>query len=418
MACYDGAGFVVPESSDLIPLPRYSRLFTVPTCAPVGWSARDNAFHVFGKSDGEQAVSAFLPPGYLRLHHPAYETTDKHYALPLWAYAAAGYAQGRFLAAAMKIDGCVRWHPGRYDDRTMLPGIKKLKKMFPGNRLVGHLAHCAVRYHCFNAKNLFMGRWEAPLPVSRACNARCAGCISQQDDGAFPASHDRISFRPTVKEITELAVRHLETADDGIVSFGQGCEGEPLLEADLAARAVEEIRRHTGKGVIHMNTNGFSPERLKKLADAGLDSVRISLSSARKNLYQAYYRPLRYSFSDVLESLRTCVRLGLYTCVNYLVFPGITDEDAEWRCLETLIASARPHAIQLRNLNIDPHVYLERMRKAGAGRSLIVGIPEIVRRLRARFPGVRLGYFNRTRKEIGRHLRALNRSEKDSRGPA
>jgi hypothetical protein len=59
-------------------------------------------------------------------------------------------------------------------------------------------------YHCFAAKNIFVGRWEAPLPTSPTCNARCVGCLSLQE-GECPASQDRIQFVPTPEEI-EAAV--------------------------------------------------------------------------------------------------------------------------------------------------------------------------------------------------------------------
>ena len=114
-------------------------------------------------------------------------------------------------------------------------------------------------YHCFAAKNIFVGRWEAPLPTSPSCNARCIGCLSLQE-GECCASQDRITFVPTPEEIAEAAIPHLRKAEDPIVSFGQGCEGEPLVQSKTLVRAVRMMRDATSRGVINLNTNGFSPD--------------------------------------------------------------------------------------------------------------------------------------------------------------
>jgi hypothetical protein len=115
------------------------------------------------------------------------------------------------------------------------------------NRLVRHLARCALEYHCFAAKNLFMERWEAPLPAAPACNAGCLGCISLQPADCCPSSQDRIGFVPSVEELCEVAVPHLDKVPRAIASFGQGCEGEPLLVAETLAAAVDAFRRTTSR---------------------------------------------------------------------------------------------------------------------------------------------------------------------------
>jgi len=75
------------------------------------------------------------------------------------------------------------------------------------------------------------------------------------------------------------------------VSFGQGCEGEPLINGDLLCRAVRLVREKTIRGTINLNTNASRPQAVEKLVDAGLDSIRVSVNSFREVLYNAYYRP-------------------------------------------------------------------------------------------------------------------------------
>jgi pyruvate-formate lyase-activating enzyme len=309
----------------------------------------------------------------------------------MWAYTAAGYFKNRYVSAGFCIEYSHRWDPRNYDDRELVPAIKHYRKAYGAGKLVEHLAQCATINHCFAAKNLFLERWEAPLPVSRTCNAACLGCISFQPQGTCEASHHRISFRPSKDEITDIAVRHLETTEESIVSFGQGCEGEPLMESGLIAESIRAIRKRTGRGTINLNTNGSLPEKVREIADSGLDSIRVSLSSARPDCYTAYHRPRNYRFEDVEASIALSRERNLYTMVNYLVFPGITDQEDEIEALSGLIGRTGLDFLHLKNLCIDPDVYLKQM---PAGASPPVGMKTMAEEISARFPRLKLGYFN------------------------
>ncbi len=125
------------------------------------------------------------------------------------------------------------------------------------------------------------------MPTSRTCNAGCVGCISwQPETTGVPASQDRLEFTPSAEEIAQFVVPHLETAPRPVASFGQGCEGEPLLAGHVIEEAIREIRSRTARGVINLNTNASRPDVLERLAAAGLDSIRVSLNSAQGALVQ------------------------------------------------------------------------------------------------------------------------------------
>ena len=284
------------------------------------------------------------------------------------------------------------WNPENYDDRTLPGAVESMFKEHRKNRLLRHLADCAMNNHCFAAKNLFWRRWEAPIPVSRACNASCLGCISLQQDPACQASHRRISFRPSVSEIVDLAAPHLESAPGAIVSFGQGCEGEPLTEADLIAESVAQMRKTTSKGSINLNTNGSMTAKALNVVDSGLDCIRISMNSVRSELYHAYYRPKGYTFEDVVRTISHCVERNVYTMINYLIFPGITDQEDEMTALFRLIRETGVNFIHFKNLCIDPFWYISSMKDRG--NSPPVGIKEAARRIKREFPQVEIGYFN------------------------
>ena len=397
MAGFSGNVSMRVAEDDLIPMPRFSKLFFIPDCPPIGLDPASGKFrtvrevHMGGVPTRCAAVATFLEPGHVRSFLPAADYSSKPYILPMWAYTAVGFRDGKYWAAGFQIEYSPRWDPRHYDDRKLVPAIARYQKQYGSGPLVAHLVRCATDNHCFAAKNLFLRRWEAPLPVSRGCNAECLGCLSLETRGRGEASHCRISFRPSQEEIVALAVRHLEQAEQGIVSFGQGCEGEPLTEYELIAGSIREIRRLTDRGTINLNTNGSFPERIRMIAESGLDSIRISMNSARPELYRAYYQPRGYDFPQVVEAAALSRKLGLYTMINYLVFPGISDQEGEMEALEALIEQTGINFIHFKNLNIDPPFYLEKMPgEKGPG----MGMKRMKDILLRRFPDLQLGYFN------------------------
>jgi molybdenum cofactor biosynthesis enzyme MoaA len=200
-----------------------------------------------------------------------------------------------------------------------------------------------------------------------------------------------VDFKPSQEEIVAISVKHLEEAPEAVISFGQGCEGEPLTEYQLIAASIQEIRRRTDKGTINLNTNGSWPERVRAIAMSGLDSIRVSLNSARRDVYEAYYRPKKYAFDDVIRSIEVAKEMGLYTMVNYLVFPGITDQEEEIAAMAGLIRNTGLNFLHLKNLCIDPHLYTKKMPRTP---SKGVGMRSMASALKKEFPSLELGYFN------------------------
>lgn len=397
---------LLPRADELIPLPEGSRLFTLPGLPALGYDAdlkRFVAAAQLPRSWGGgriQAVCAFMAPGYTRTLLPAADYSRKQVTLPLWAYTAVGWCveEERFYVAAARVDRNTQWQPRHFDDRKLDPLVRKRLREQPGNRLLEQLARCAVDYHCFAAKNLFFGRWEAPLPTSPVCNSSCLGCLSLQPEAneCCPSSQERIAFVPTVEELCQVAVPHLEQAENAIVSFGQGCEGDPILQADLIAQAVRSMRSHTSRGTIHFNSNASMPDAVEKLAEAGLDSIRVSMNSALPERYHLYHRPRGYCFEDVVASLRCAKSKGLFTMINYLVFPGVSDQPQEVEAFLALVEEIGVDLVQLRNLSIDPQIYCRALGAAEPG----MGMKPMMDLIKQRIPRLQYGYFNRTREKF------------------
>jgi len=141
-----------------------------------------------------------------------------------------------------------------------------------------------------------------------------------------------------------------------------------------------------------MNTNGSLPQALGELRAAGLDSVRVSLNSVRAPLYSAYYRPKSFAHADVLTFIAEAKRLGLFVSLNYLFVSGVNDTEDELAALTELAGRTGLDFIQMRNLNLDPELYLGLVPPEMTGPSM--GLGHFMSRLAKACPGLRFGYFN------------------------
>ncbi|MBZ4187951.1 radical SAM protein [Niabella beijingensis] len=376
---------------DWIELPDGGSLYELPERTGIGIDVKTGELRLCEKG---WAVAAFIPPAHTGFYIAAYETKPGAPTLPLFCYTAVAWYNDKFYVPATRIEQDIRQECAGFDADKVTHGVEQLTKAYPHNRLVHHLANnCALTYHCPAARNYFIGRWECPVPASPACNANCVGCISlQPDEETIVSTQDRLQFKPTVEEIVEFTVPHLETAPYPLISFGQGCEGEPLLMWETLEKAIIEIRKHTQKGSININTNGSKPDAVKRLCEAGLNSIRVSTNSARSEVYMPYYRPNNYQFEDIVESLKVVNGFGGWTSINYFVFPGMTDSIAEYEALRKLIRETGLKMIQWRNFNIDPDWYLGKIGVTDTGE--FMGMKQLMELIREEFPHLKYGYYN------------------------
>lgn len=380
------------DDNETIPLPDGAGLVLIPGGIPLGINKQGNFKLAEEDSRGRKnfAVGALLPQGYTRTLIPAFRRMDNT-PLPLYGYAAVGWKNGKVHVAAIKTDDDFKWNPVNYCTPELGQLVDKALKTFPDNRIINQLSKCALEYSCFTAQNIFYRRWEGGIPVSPACNAACLGCISLQPSECCPSPQTRIDFSPTVREIAEICVPHLSQAEDGIISFGQGCEGEPSLAAGIVSEAIKQIRIQSQNGTINMNTNGGFTEGIRKVCAAGIDSLRVSTISARESTYSAYYNPHGYSWNDVCSSIDYAREQGVFVSINLLTFPGLTDTSEEIEALVQFIQKYNINMLQIRNLNIDPEYLSE---KIYLGTQDILGIIRFVEILRDEIPGIIIGNYS------------------------
>ncbi|HVG40071.1 MAG TPA: hypothetical protein VM888_00570, partial [Chitinophagaceae bacterium] len=208
--------FEVPNE-EWIELPEGGQLYELPGRKGIGIDVKTGEMKLCDKG---WAVAAFVPPAHTGFYLAAYETLPHAPTLPLFCYTAAGWHDSKFYVPALRIEQDIRQEYSGFDQQKVETGVQKIIEAYPHNRLVEHLANnCALTYNCPAARNYFMARWECPIPTSPACNANCIGCISFQPvEESIVSTQDRLTFKPTVEEIVEYTVPHLESAPYPIIS--------------------------------------------------------------------------------------------------------------------------------------------------------------------------------------------------------
>ena len=398
LAGRSGGDIVEARIEDCIPLPPGSELFSLPTRLAIGLDPETgNLVPVHEGPEGQEIwpAAAFLAPAHTATLMPAYATPDKNAPkLPLFAYSALGWWDDQYWACGVRVDDDPRQDPLMFDYPAIEKIVKEKVAANKGNRLLEHIGHCALVNKCAAAQNGFLGRFELPLPSSPTCNADCVGCLSfQPPEAGFPSTQNRLTFTPTPEEIAELAVPHLMKSALPVVSFGQGCEGDPLMQPQVLEAAIRGMRSLTKRGIINCNTNGSRPAVVKDLMAAGLNAIRVSMNSAQPAWYTKYYRPRGYQFSDIKESLKVVSGAGGKASINYFVFPGVNDREREVEALLDFIGETGLHLIQWRNLNLDPDLYMQTIGDVlDAGDA--IGVAEMLEEVRRQYPAVRFGYFN------------------------
>ena len=357
-----------------LPLPPGTEVVNLPGRIGVGLDRTGRPREL---GQGRFGVAAILPVGYLRMTLPAYIDDLGTPPLRPRAYAAVGAdAHGQLVVSAVALDA----DAGSVDGRSapdLAARITATQRAHPSSRVLRQLARCAKDYRCRAAANAFIGRHDCALPIAAPRNERPSEVLVLHDD-ADASPTEPAAFRPSPEELADLASRHLEGGGT-VVAFGRACEGEPLLAVRVVEQAIVAIRERTRTGTIHLETNGSAPVALRRLCDAGLDSVAIRIASAAAETYEAVHRPEGFRFADVRASLAHAIAGRVSVALRVLALPGLTDRARELDALVGLAGDLPAGgSIVLSDLSSDP----QRALRIAPSAEAPIGMDRLIDRLR------------------------------------
>lgn len=155
---------------------------------------------------------------------------------------------------------------------------------------------------------------EPPFPrtnflieTSNACNHACIFCAHQK------------MKRKVGKIDPDFTYNILQQAYDlGTREVGFYATGEPFLVPELPdyIRQAKEI----GYEYVYLTSNGSlaTPERIRAVIDAGLDSIKFSINAPQRELYEFIHG--RDDFDKVMEHLRYLNEYRRESGKNYKIF--------------------------------------------------------------------------------------------------
>ncbi|WP_018335346.1 GTP 3',8-cyclase MoaA [Actinomycetospora chiangmaiensis] len=165
------------------------------------------------------------------------------------------------------------------------------------------------------------GRVATDLRVSLTdrCNLRCTYCMPAEGLEWMPT--EQALTDDEVVRLVRIAVEHLGVQEIRFTG------GEPLLRRGLED-IVAATAALTPKPDMSVTTNGLGlTKRARRLADAGLDRVNVSLDTLRPERFAEITR--RDRLGDVLDGLAAARDAGLGPIkINTVLMPGLNDDEA------------------------------------------------------------------------------------------
>lgn len=172
------------------------------------------------------------------------------------------------------------------------------------------------------------------LALSMRCNLHCTHC------SAAKFRHATGKSELTIDEARDIIN---QAADAGFITI---CfvGGEPTVYPHL-----EQVTAHAAdRGLLpSIITNGLRLDEsiIRRLADAGLDTLCVSLNGADASLHDQFVRQPG-AFDQTFEHLQLALSLGIETAVSVVPFRSVVDSGAFRRLVEFI----REHGCKL-NIN-------------------------------------------------------------------
>jgi hypothetical protein len=331
----------IPPGTRLVPLEREAEAF-----------GRDGRMRGLGR--GRTALAAVLPAGCTRLLFPSYAEERGDAPLALLPYTAVASAPGGDLVVAATRHGSVVVAATRHgsvvpsvEAREGGTAIQDALRSRPGNDLVRQLVRCSREHECLAARAALAGGAELPVPIG-ALSAEQPLLPIALRSGYPGAPAEQAALHPIADEILQLATPQVTR-----IAFGRACDGDPLLALRPMEEAVSLVHARHPNVEIHVETTGCSTTALRRLIDAGVNSVTIRFASALPDTYRALHGPVAHEWSDVRASIALAAERARLT-LALLLLPGVSDRPAESDAIVGLVGDLPGGALELRDLGADP----------------------------------------------------------------
>ena len=154
------------------------------------------------------------------------------------------------------------------------------------------------------------------VSVTSRCNFRCLYCMPNTPFEWIP--HEEVMRYEEMFEFLKLAI------DEGVKKI-RITGGEPLLRKDLDV-FIKMLYDYKPNLDLALTTNGYYlKEYAKKLKDAGLKRVNISLDSLKPEIAAKIAQ--KDMLDKVLEGIDEAINVGLIVKLNTVVMKGINDNE-------------------------------------------------------------------------------------------
>ena len=325
-----------------------------------------------GPIAGRNAFAVALPAGYTRLLLPAYAPNAtrrrcRSSATRSHASSTTGSTSPRCAPTRARIGSRARLPTGELEAL-----IARRVGTRSAESRARQVALCSREYGCFTAQNVFLERGEAALPVSPKCNARCIGCISEQEP-ATRACRRRRRASPTRR-------RHKISRESAILPSGAGRRRHRLVRTRLRRRAAPAFDRDRARDRRDSRATRQRNDQPQHQRQPAGGAPALHRRGPRRGAHQPQFVSAARSMPRTIARWATgsttssnrfgwrC-RGGLRVSLNLLTHPGVTDDEEEVAATEAFLRESPVAMVQTRTLNIDPASLFRSRRPAARHRS-------------------------------------------------
>lgn len=208
------------------------------------------------------------------------------------------------------------------------------------------------------------------LEITTACNLYCPVCFAQAQEG-----------KREDPDLQEISRWYDKLKEPGFIYNIQISGGEPTIRDDLPE--IIKMGHEKGYPYIQLNTNGLrlgkEPSFVKKLKEAGLNSVFLQFDGTNDEIYRKIRgKPLLDIKKAAIEN---CAREGLGVVLVPTLVPGVNLDN-----IGEIISFAIEHMPGVRGVHFQPISYFGRYPESPPEDRIT--IPEILRALEKQTSGM------------------------------